>query len=157
MLDRGLRLPTVLGVLAVAGVLSWGFGRWWISGGHSPLRVGWFTGVLLLGMAAVVVVTGRRMWRMRHGRAHVGPIVAERILRLAQARAITGAVVAGLYLGPALALAPDIGYAGRGELALAWSVAGLGAIALLAAGMVVQWWCRVDDDDDDEPESSTLS
>ena len=57
MLDRGLRLPTVLGVLAVAGVLSWGFGRWWISGGHSPLRVGWFTGVLLLGMAAVVVQT----------------------------------------------------------------------------------------------------
>ena len=50
MLDRGLRIHTVLAALALAGVLSWGFGRWWVGGGHAPLRIGWLTAVLLVGM-----------------------------------------------------------------------------------------------------------
>ncbi|GAA8850985.1 hypothetical protein DUHN55_36190 [Helicobacter pylori] len=154
MLDRGLRLHTVLAALALAGVLSWGFGRWWVAGGHAPLRIGWLTAVLLVGMAVIVVAAGRRMWRMRRGRTHVPPIVAERILRLSQASALTGAVIGGLYLGQAVTLAPDIGYAGRGHLALVWAVAGLAALLLTGAGLLVQSWCRVDDDREDDEESS---
>lgn len=153
MLDRGLRLSTVAVVLVAAGALSWAFGRWWVTGGHAPMRVGWLAGVLLVGMGAVVVATGRRMWRMRHGRTHVEPLVAARILGLAQASALTGAVIAGLHAGQALALAPDAGFAGRGELAVKWAVAALGALVLVGAGMLVQSWCRVDDDDDERPGS----
>lgn len=158
MLERGLRLPTVLVVLLACGALSWSFGRWWITGGHAPLRVGWLAGALLVAMGAIVLVTGRRMWRMRHGRTHVEPLVAARILGLAQASALTGAVIAGLDLGQAVALAPDAGFAGRGELAVKWAVAGLGALVLVAAGLLVQSWCRVDrDDDDEEPGRSEVS
>lgn len=149
MLTRGLRVSTVVVVLAAAAALSWSFGRWWLAGGHPPLRVGWFAGVILLGMGVVVVVTGARMWRMRHGRTHVEPVVAARILGLAQASALTGAVVAGLHLGQAIALAPDAGFAGRGELAVKWGVAALGALVLAAAGLLVQRWCRIDEDDDE--------
>ena len=91
---------------------------------------------------------------MRRGRTHVEPLVAARILGLAQASAVTGAIIAGLYLGQALALAPDAGYAGRGGMALRWAVAAVGAVLLTVAGLVVQAWCRVDDDDDDEERSS---
>lgn len=153
MLDRGLRWSTVTVVLAAAAVLSWAFGRWWIAGGHPPLRVGWLAGVVLLGMGAVVLGMGLRMWRMRHGRTHVEPVVAARILGLAQASALTGAVIAGLHLGQAIALAPDAGFAGRGGLALKWAVAGLGAVVLGSAGLLVQRWCRIDDDDDEDPSS----
>lgn len=157
MLDRGLKLSTLAAVIVVAGALSWAFARWWISGGHAPMRVGWLAGVLLVGMGAVVVVTGRRMWRMRHGQAHVEPLVAARILGLAQASALTGAVIAGLHAGQALALAPDAGFAGRGELAVMWAVAALGALVLAGAGLLVQSWCRVDDDDGDERRGSDVS
>ncbi|KRE37408.1 hypothetical protein ASG73_06925 [Janibacter sp. Soil728] len=157
MLDRGLRLSTVATVVAAAGVLSWAGGRWWIAGGHAPMRVGWLAGVLLLGMGLVVVAAGRRMWRMRRGQGHVEPLVAARVLGLAQASALTGAVIAGLDLGQALALAPDAGFAGRGGLALRWAVGGAGALALVAAGLLVQSWCRLDDDDDEDQSRSGVS
>ncbi|QBF45071.1 DUF3180 domain-containing protein [Janibacter limosus] len=155
MLERGLRSSTVAIVLVAVGVLSWAGGRWWVAGGHAPMRVGWLAGVLLLGMGLVVVATGRRMWRMRRGQGHVEPLVAARILGLAQASALTGAVIAGLDLGQALALLPDVGFAGRGELAVKWAVGALGALALVAAGLLVQSWCRLDDDDDEDPTSSS--
>lgn len=153
MLDRGLRWPTLAVVLAAMAALSWSFGRWWLAGGHPPLRVGWLAGVVLLGMGAVVLGMGRRMWRLRHGRTHVEPVVAARILGLAQASALTGAVIAGLHLGQAIALAPDAGFAGRGELALKWGLAGLGAVVLGVAGLLVQRWCRIDDDDGEDHSS----
>lgn len=155
MLTRGLKIPTVAVVLVAVAALSWSFGRWWLAGGNSPMRVGWLAGVLLLGMGVIVVVTGHRMRRMRHGRTHVEPVVAARILGLAQASALTGAVVAGLHLGQALALAPDHDFGGRGELALKWAVAALGAVLLAAAGLLVQAWCRIDDDDD-RPDRSNV-
>lgn len=154
MLQRGLGVTTVAVVLVASGALSWSAGHWWLAGGHAPLRVGWLTGLLLLAMGGIVLVTGSRMWRMRRGRTHVEPLVAARILGLAQASAVTGAIIAGLYLGQALALAPDAGYAGRGGMALRWAVAAVGAVLLTVAGLVVQAWCRVDDDDDDEERSS---
>ncbi|MEN3121254.1 DUF3180 domain-containing protein [Janibacter terrae] len=152
MLSRGLRLPTVLAVVVGTGVLSWSVGRWWLAGGNAPLRVGWLAGVLLLGMAVVVVAAGARMWRMRHGRTHVAPVVAARILGLAQASSLTGAVMAGLDLGQALVLLPDRDFAGRGELALWWALGGAGALALVAAGLLVQSWCRIGGDEDEPPD-----
>src|SRR5699024_10707266 len=113
-------------------------------------RVGWLAGALLIGMAVIVVVTGSRMWRMRQGRTHVEPVVAARVLGLAQASALTGAIVGALYLGQALALAPDHDFAGRGALAIQMAFAALGGAAMIAGGLLVQSWCRIEDDDDDD-------
>lgn len=157
MLTHGLKSTTATVVLIAAGALSWSFGRWWLAGGHSPLRVGWFAGVLLLGMGVIVLAAGARMWRMRRGRVHVEPLVAARILGLAQASALTGAVVAGLYLGQALALVPDHDFAGRGALAVKWAVAGLGAGVLMVCGLIVQSWCRIDDVEDDPQQDAGVS
>ena len=80
MLTNGLKVSTAGLVALFSTILSWGVGRWWLSSGHAALQIGWLTGVLLIAMAAVVVITGSRMWRMRRGRTHVEPLVAARIL-----------------------------------------------------------------------------
>ncbi|WP_338748592.1 DUF3180 domain-containing protein [Janibacter alittae] len=149
MLRTGLKISTTAFVTVAVMVLSWGFGRWWLTGGHSGLRVGWVAGVLLVGMAVVVVVAGSRMWRMRRGRTHVEPVVAARLLGLAQASALTGAITGGFYLGQALALLPDHDFGGRGVLALQHGLAALGGLLMAVAGLLVQSWCRIDRDDDE--------
>lgn len=149
MLTHGLRLSTTLLVTLAVTVLSWGVGRWWVSGGHAALQVGWLAGVLLIGMALVVVVTGSRMWRMRRGRTHVEPVVAARLLVLAQASALTGAVMGGFYLGQTLVLLPDLDFAGRDGLALRLGIAALGGLLMAGSGLLVQSWCRIGDDDED--------
>ena len=150
MLRDGLKISTVALIALVVTVLSWGFGQWWLAAGHPAFRVGWLAGALLIGMAVIVVVTGSRMWRMRQGRTHVEPVVAARVLGLAQASALTGAIVGALYLGQALALAPDHDFAGRGALAIQMAFAALGGAAMIAGGLLVQSWCRIEDDDDDD-------
>lgn len=150
MLRDGLKTSTVALVALLLTVLSWGAGRWWLAGGNAALQIGWLAGALLIGMAVIVVVTGSRMWRMRHGRTHVEPVVAARLLGLAQASALTGAVMGAVYLGQALVLVPDIGYAGRGGLVMRFGLAALGGLLMTVAGLLVQSWCRIDDDEDDE-------
>ncbi len=150
MLRNGLKLSTTGLVALVVTVLSWGVGRWWLSGGHAAPQIGWLTGALLIAMAVVVVITGSRMWRMRRGRTHVEPVVAARILGLAQASALTGAVMGGVYLGQALVLVPDIGFAGRGALLLRFALAAGGGLLLTLGGLLVQSWCRIADDDDED-------
>lgn len=150
MLRSGLKASTTGFVALVVTVLSWIVGRWWLSGGHAAPQIGWLTGGLLIAMAAVVVITGSRMWRMRRGRTHVEPVVAARILGLAQASALTGAVMGGVYLGQVLVLVPDIGFAGRGALLLRFALAALGGLLLALAGLRVQAWCRISDDDDED-------
>lgn len=150
MLREGVKIPMLAIVALAVTVLSWGLGRWWISGGHPALQIGWLAGALLLGMAVIVLVTGSRMWRMRQGRAHVEPVVAARVLGLAQASALTGAVMAGVYLGQVVVLLPDLAFAGRGGLALRFGFAALGGLLITAAGLVVQAWCRIDDGDDED-------
>lgn len=150
MLRDGLKTSTVALVALLLTVLSWGVGRWWLAGGHAALQIGWLAGALLIGMAVIVVATGSRMWRMRHGRTHVEPVVAARLLGLAQASALTGAVMGAVYLGQALVLVPDIGYAGRGGLVMRFGLAALGGLLMTVAGLLVQSWCRIDDDDDED-------
>lgn len=150
MLRQGVQLATVMLVLLGATVLSWGLGRWWVSGGRTLMEIGWLPGGLLIGMALVVVATGSRMWRMRRGETHVEPLVAARLLGLAQASALTGAVTGGLYLGQALVLLPDLDFAGRGALAARMAFAGLGGLLMSGAGLLVQRWCRIGDEDEEE-------
>ncbi len=150
MLRDGLKTSTVALVALLLTVVSWGVGRWWLSAGNAALQVGWLSGVLLIGMAVIVVVTGSRMWRMRHGRTHVEPVVAARILGLAQASALTGAVMGAAYLGQVIALLPDVGYAGRGGLVMRFGLAALGGLLMTVGGLLVQSWCRIEDDEDED-------
>lgn len=152
MLRNGLKVSTAGFVALFATILSWGAGRWWLSGGNGAPQIGWLAGALLIAMAVVVVITGSRMWRMRRGRTHVEPVVAARVLGLAQAGALTGAVMGGVYLGQALVLLPDFNYAGRGVLMLRFAFAALGGLLLVVGGLLVQSWCRIDDDDDERDE-----
>ena len=52
MLREGLRISTLLVTAAVVTLLSWGFGRWWLGGGNSPVQVGWLVGLLLIVTSA---------------------------------------------------------------------------------------------------------
>ena len=149
MLKHGLKLSVVALVALAVTVLSWGVGRWWLSGGRPAPQVGWVAGLLLLAMALVVAFAGSRMWRMRRGRTHVPPLVAARLLSLAQASALTGAVVGGAYLGQVLLLLPELDLAGRGAVAARQALAGVGGLLVTAAGLLVQRWCRLPPPDEE--------
>lgn len=152
MLRDGLRVSVVAAVAVGAALLSWLIGRIWLDGGNQPWRTSWLAVLLLVAMAATVLAMGRRMWRHRRRGDRVEPLVAARILGLAQASALTGALVGGGYLGQAVALLPDLGFGRRGEIALWHAGAALAGLAVAAAGLLVQSWCRVREDDDQPPD-----
>ena len=67
MLREGVKIPMLAIVALAVTVLSWGLGRWWISGGHPALQIGWLAGALLIGMAVNSMIRERRA-RNRAGR-----------------------------------------------------------------------------------------
>ena len=113
------------------------------------------SGVLLVAMGGLVLWLARPVRRYLHGRATtpLDPLRAARTVVLAQAAALTGSAAAGWYAGQ-LAVVAERPLARRepGPAAAAGALVVAG-VALAAAGLVAQRWCRVDppDEDDDEP------
>lgn len=149
MLQTGLPLRTSLLVTLGVTVVSWLASRWWINAGHRVLEAPWLAPVLLLAMAAGLVVAAWPSRRYRRGGKPVEALRAARVLALCQAAALTGAVVAGLYLGHAAALLPDLGFGQHAELALRLVLAGGAAAVLVGVAHLGQSWCRYRDDEDD--------
>ena len=80
------------------------------------------------------------------------PLRAARTVVLAQAAALTGSAAAGWYLGQLVVVLTDLSLeANRGRL-LPLGALVVAGVALAAAGLVAQRWCRIDPpaEDDDE-------
>ncbi len=123
----------------------------WTGSGHNPLPLGWAAVAGILALIAILLAAGLqvRQWiRGRNGR--VEPLMAARVAVLAKAKAYGGALLVGWYLSQALEIYPDLVGARRGRFFVAL-VATASAVALSAAGFVVQYWCRVPPGDDDRP------
>lgn len=104
---------------------------------------------LVLCIVLIALALPIRRWRAGRLRRRLDPLRAFRTLILARAAALTGGVVAGWYLAQALVLAPDAESAVvlRG---IEWCLAYVGSGALMVAtGLLVQSWCRLDPPDDD--------
>ena len=145
----------VLGVLAsVAGAAAWALLRVLDSRGSTapPMPATVPAGLLLvaLGITSSALVMRRRL----RGDVDTRPmdaLSAARMVALAKAAAHAGAVLVGLYTGFALFLLPDAGpFPRRGRLALA-AVSVLTALALCAAGLLLERVLRIDHPDEDPP------
>lgn len=152
---REIRVPTL--VLAALGALALAFGVFTLvtrSGSLVP-RPPVLAGVLLVVMGALVLFMVRPVRRYLRGRATtpLDPLRAARALVLAQAAAITGSLATGWYLGQLAVVATDLSLVANRMRVLPLLALAVTGVALAAAGLVAQRWCRVDppDDEDHEP------
>lgn len=147
--------PATLIVAAlVTAALAWiGISRYY---GEIP-NLTWLPGLTLAGLAVVEGIAALNTWaRIDHrpGTARVNPLLVARFVVLAKASSLAGAIFAGAYGGVA---AWALAERGRLEVAsenLVPSIAGLvGALALVAAALLLERACRIpkppDDQDDD--------
>lgn len=150
----GLRPATVAGGFVVAGVVGYLLQRYVNDHlGRLPFP-GWPGIALLVTLGCVLIAAGLPIRRWQAGRRdrRLDPIVAFRTLMLARAGALSGGVVAGWYLAHALVLAPDAASASvlRG---IGWCLGYVASgVFLIAVGMLLQSWCRVDPPQDDPDE-----
>ena len=121
----------------------------WSGSGHPPPPLGWAAVAGTIALVAVLLGAGLqvRQWVRGQGNGRVDALVAARIAVLAKAGAYGGALLVGWYLSQALDIYPDLVGARRARFLVAL-VATASAVALSAAGFVVQHWCRVPPGDD---------
>lgn len=143
--------PLLLSAAAVAGgVVGWLL-QVGLTAGGSPTFVPAATlWAVLFVLAGAVLVLGWPVRRSVHGRQkvrrRVDPFYAMRVLVLAKASSLTGALLAGA------SAALVVWSVSRPDLPFApafWPdvVTFAGAVALLAAGLTVETWCRIPPED----------
>jgi hypothetical protein len=106
--------------------------------------------LVLLGLATVALALPIRRAITGIAPRPVDPFRAVRVVMLARASSIVGALVAGIAAGLLLFLVsrpvePSLGSTG------AVIAAALGALALVAAGLIAEHLCIIRKDDDDDP------
>lgn len=149
---REIRVQTL--VLAGLGALAVAFGVFVLvtrTGSLVP-RPPVLAGVLLVVMGGLVLYLARPVRRYLQGTstAPLDPLRAARVLVLAQAAAITGSLATGWYLGQLAVVTTDLSLVANRMRLLPLLALALTGLALGAAGLVAQRWCRVDPPDDDE-------
>lgn len=151
---RRLRWSTLGAVTIVAGTISVVALRWWTTRGHMQVNVPVLLAGVLLALAVLVLVFGLRVRSAVRNHTLDDPVGASRVLVLGQAAAVTAAIHLGYLLAQlGLALSRWEAPEPRAQAirALACLVA---AGALVAAGMLTQYFCQVppeDEDDDQDP------
>jgi len=155
--------PTNPGTLIVAALvtaaLAWFGYRQYL--GHLP-DLTWLAGLTLAGLAVVEGVaahTTRARVEQRPRSGHLNPLLVARFAVLAKASSLAGALFAGAYGGVAAWAVSEQGRLRAAEENLIPAIAGLvGALALVAAALLLERACRVpkppDDDDPPAPNGS---
>ncbi len=146
---------TSLAALAVAAALLGGFVAWWLqTSGRAPLPLPATSAVVLLAMAVIVLVLGWPVRRWTRGdRNHVlDPLRAARTVALAKAAAYGGAIFLGWYFGVGFGLVNSLSIDVRRERFELAMITAVAALALCAAGLVVERWCRRPPDSDEDVE-----
>ena len=106
--------------------------------------------VTLVGVALIVVALAWPIRRAVKGKAtkHLDPFRAMRIAVLAKACSLSGALVLGVGFGITLFLITRSVVPSAGTIWLALATA-IGAVLLLAGGLVAEWCCTLPPDDTD--------
>lgn len=146
---REIRVQTLALVAVVTGLIGFAVFSVLTRNGSLVPRPSLLAGVLLVAMGGLVLWMARPVRRYLAGQAKgtLDPLRAARVVVLAQAAALTGAAAAGWYLGQVVVVATDLSLvANRGRL-LPLGALVVAALALSAAGVVAQRWCRIDPPD----------
>ena len=143
---RGVTIPLVLLVGAVATALGYLLLRIWIGHGGAMPPATWPALIVLVFMAFGVFFAGLPVRRFLRGQAKkpLNPIRAMRTVVLAQASALTGALVTAWYLAQILVVLPNLDIASIRSLVWRLVVLAAGGVLMVVAGLMVQAMCRVD-------------
>lgn len=151
---RELRIRVLVGVFAVAGVLSWAGARLWNSVGTLP-SVPLAAPVVLALIAAVLLATAlslrARLKAQRErepGAKGVDPLVAARAVVFGQASALVAALVSGMYGGTGVFLLEILDIPARRDQAVYAGFSVVAGIAVIAAALFLERVCRLPEDDD---------
>jgi uncharacterized membrane protein len=154
MRRKEIRVQTLVLVAAVTGIIGFAIFAVVTRSGTLVPKPSLLSGVLLVVMGGLVLWLARPVRRYLQGRAttSLDPLRAARTVVLAQAAALTGSAAAGWYAGQLVVVLTDLSLeANQGRL-LPLGALVVAGVALAAAGLVAQRWCRIDrpDEDDDD-------
>lgn len=140
-----------LGIAAVVFVLSYAALQVWSSQGNALPQNSWIAVGVIVVMAAFVLFMGNEVRVYLRGES-VRPLPPQRArstLVASQACVLAGAAFAGWYAGT-VAVNVDRLQSTSGPRAFTVAlVLTLACVALIATGLVVQWWCKLPEDDED--------
>ena len=155
MRRKEIRVSTLVLVAAVTGIAGFAVFAMITRSGSLVPRPALLSGVLLVAMGGLVLWLARPVRRYLQGRATttLDPLRAARTVVLAQAAALTGAAAAGWYAGQAAVVLTDLTLAANQSRLLPLGALVVAGVALAAAGLVAQRWCRVDPPDEGDDES----
>jgi uncharacterized membrane protein YbhN (UPF0104 family) len=147
--------PTKIATLVVAALVAGALSGLGFSQFYAAIPdLNWLPGLTLAGLAVVEFVaarTTRQRIERRPGRGPVNPLLVARYAVLAKASSLAGAIFAGVYGGASVWSLSERGQLRVADENLGPAVAGLiGAIALVAAAIVLELACRVPPSKDDE-------
>jgi hypothetical protein len=153
---KQLRIRTLVGLFAVAGVLSWAGAKLWNSVGTLP-SVPVAAPIVLGLIAAVLAATAlsirsrlRAQRERRPGAKGVDPLLAARAVVFGQASALVASLVAGMYGGTAVFLLMyELDNPPRRDQAIYSGAAVLAGIAVVAAAILLERICKLPEDEDE--------
>ncbi|MEV2216855.1 DUF3180 domain-containing protein [Streptomyces sp. NPDC050997] len=151
---RELRIRVLIGVFAVAGILSWAGARLWNSVGTLPSVP--LAAPIVLGLIAVVLLATAlsiraRLKAQRERRPEakgVDPMMAARAVVFGQASALVAALVSGMYGGTGVFLLESLDIPARRDQAIYAGFSVLAGIGVIVAAIFLERVCRLPEDDD---------
>ncbi|MEU0069433.1 DUF3180 domain-containing protein [Streptomyces sp. NPDC006332] len=151
---RELRIRVLIGVFAVAGVLSWAGARLWNSVGTLPSVP--LAAPIVLGLIAVVLLATAlsiraRLKAQRERRPEakgVDPLMAARAVVFGQSSALVAALVSGMYGGTGVFLLESLDIPARRDQAIYAGFSVLAGIGVIVAAIFLERVCRLPEDDD---------
>ena len=147
------RPSTLTALVAIGAVVGFLLQVALAAASQPKLRPDYLLPLTLLVIGATVVVLAVPVRRATRGNpAHrVDPFYATRVVALAKAAALAGALIGGIGVGLVFELVVRSGAPGPDAYLRVFSVLG-GGIALLAGGLVAEWFCTVPKHHDDDPD-----
>lgn len=154
---RRTSIPLLIALAVIGGGVTWLVQIALVAAGKPTLVPPGTLVLVLFGIAAVLLALGwpiRQFVRRKHDR-RIDPFQAMRVLLFAKASSLTGALLTGAGLGTLLYLVSRPVPAGGASAALTVGTL-LGGATMVAAGLVVEQWCRLppqDPESDEEQEA----
>lgn len=153
---KQLRIRVLVGVLLVAGVLSWAGARLWDTVGSLP-SVPLAAPIVLAVIAVVLVATAlslrsrlRAQRERRPGAKGVDPLMAARAVVFGQASALVASLVSGMYGGTGVYLLESLDIPARRDQAIYAGLSVAAGIAVIAAAFFLERVCKLPEDEDED-------
>ena len=149
--------PGLVVLLAVlGGVAGWFIEIWRVATGQAAFVPSYALGVVLALIGVIIVIYALPVYRVvrRTATKPVDPFYATRVVLLAKASSLTAAILGGIGLGILVFLLSRSVIAAAGSVTMA-ILTTVGAIILLAGGLIAEKMCTLPPDDPDKQPPNT--